>query len=69
MSSWSNFVKEKQADVHATDTWTDLVKGGNVSNEQTEEQKSQKEDKKIQDVLANISKRHGVVLGSGLVTI
>ena len=37
--------------------------------EKQQEKQEEKDNKKVLDVLADISKRHGVVLGNGLVTI
>ena len=71
MSSWSNLVKESDPDrrMSRKRTWSDLVEGSGVGGEERQEKQEERDNKKVIDVLADISKRHGVVLGSGLVTI
>ena len=74
MSSWSNLVRESGKVSGNKRTWSDLVgqslkDGSGVDMVEKQEKQEERDNKKVLDVLANISKRHGVVLGNGLVTI
>ena len=53
MPSWSNFVKEKQVEIQSTDTWTDLVKGGGVDNEEKQEKQEKKNKRSQTDKMQN----------------
>ena len=69
MSSWSNLVRDSERVSGRKRTWSDLVEGSGVDMEEKQEKQEERDNKKVLDVLANISKRHNVVLGNGLVTI
>ena len=72
MSSWSNLVKESESVKRQLNkrTWSDLVEGSGVDMEEKQQERQEERDnKKVLDALADISKRHGVVLRNGLVTM
>ena len=71
MSSWSNLVRDSERVSGRKRTWSDLVEGSGVGEtlEKQQEKQEERDNKKVLDVLADISKRHNVVLGNGLVTI
>ena len=72
MSSWSNLVKESESVKRQLNkrTWSDLVEGSGVDMEEKQQERQEERDnKKVLDALADISKRHNVVLGNGLVTM
>ena len=68
MSSWSNLVRDSERVSGRKRTWSDLAEGSGVDMEEKQEKQEERDNKKVLDVLANISKRHNVVLGNGLVT-
>ena len=69
MASWSNLVRDSERVSGNKRTWSDLVEGSGVDMEEKQEKQEERDNKKVLDALADISKRHNAVLGNGLVTI